>query len=68
MHQQTDVHGLITKRDRNKMNDSQKKHHLGTVSKNILLEGLNHVNGAPSSPLVQMCINTLRCLVCMNDF
>ena len=35
--------------------------------KNILLEGLNRFNGAPTSPLVQMLIKTHRCLVCMND-
>ena len=28
------------------MNDPQKKHRLGTVSKNILLEGLNHFHDA----------------------
>ena len=28
------------------MNDPQKKYHLGTVSKNILLEGLKQLNGA----------------------
>ena len=40
-HQQTDVHESITKQDINNMNDLQKKHRLGRVSKNILLEGLN---------------------------
>ena len=40
-HQQTDVHESITKQDRNYINDPQKKHRLGTVSKNILLDGLN---------------------------
>ena len=44
-HQQTDVHESITKQDRNNINDPQKKHLLGTVSKNILLEGLNRFNG-----------------------
>ena len=34
------------------------KHRLGTVSKNILLEGLNRFNGAPTSPLVQMWIKS----------
>ena len=33
------MHASITKQDRNKINDPQKKHRLGTVSKNILLEG-----------------------------
>ena len=28
------------------MSDPQKKHRLGTVSKNILLEGLNQFHGA----------------------
>ena len=28
------------------MNDPQKKYRLGTVSKNILMEGLNRFNGA----------------------
>ena len=54
MHQQTDVHESITKQDRNNINDLQKKHRLGTVSKNILLDGLIRFNGAPTSPLVQM--------------
>ena len=49
--QQTDVHESITKQDRNNINGPQKKHHLGTVSKNILLEGLNWFNSAPTSPL-----------------
>ena len=48
----------------NNINDPQKKHHLGTVSKNILLEGLNRFKGA-TSPLVPMRIKTHRCLVCM---
>ena len=61
-HQQIDVHESITKRDRNKINDPQEKHHLGTVSKNTLLEGLNWFNGAPTSPLVQMWIKTHRCV------
>ena len=55
-HQQTDVNENITKQDRNNINDPQKKHRLGTVSKNILPEGLNQFNGAPTSPLVQMWI------------
>ena len=66
-HQQTDVHESITKQDRNNINDPQKKHRLGTVNKNILLEGLNRFNGAPTSPSVQMWIKTHRCLVCMKD-
>ena len=45
-HHQTDVHESITKHDRNNINDPQKKHGLGTVSKYILLEGLNHLNVA----------------------
>ena len=55
----------ITKQDRNNINDPQKKHRLGTVSKNVYLEGLNRFNGAPTSALVQMLIKTHRCLVCM---
>ena len=51
----------------NNINYPQKKHRLGTVSKNILLEGLNRFNGAPTSPVVQMWIKTHRCLVCMKD-
>ena len=47
------MHESITKQDRNNINDPQKKHSLGTVNKNILLEGLNRFNGAPTSPLVQ---------------
>ena len=35
--------------------------------KNILLEGLNRFNGAPTSPLIQMWIKTHRYLVCMKD-
>ena len=56
-HTQTDVHESITKQDRNNINNPQKQHRLGTVSTNILLEGLNRFNGAPTSPLVQMWIN-----------
>ena len=48
-HQQTEVHENITKQIRNNINDPQKKHRLGTVSKNIFLEGLNRFNGAPTS-------------------
>ena len=48
-------------------NDPQKKHRLGTVGKNILLEGLNRFNGAKTSSLVQMWIKTHKCLVCMKD-
>ena len=33
--------------------------------KNILLEGLNRFNGAPTLPLVQMWIKAHRCMVCM---
>ena len=61
-HQQTDVHESITKQDKNNKIDR-----LGTVSKNILLEGLNWSNGAPTSLLVQTWIKTHRCLVCMKD-
>ena len=64
---QTDVHESITKQDRNNINAPQKKHRLGTVSKNILLEGINRFNGTRTSPLVQMLIKTNRCLVCMKD-
>ena len=49
------------------MNDPQKKYRLGMVSRNILLEGLNRFNGAPTSPLVQMWNKTLRYLVYMKD-
>ena len=66
-HQQTDVHESITKQDRNNINDPQKKHRLGTVSKSILLEGFNRFNGALTSPLVQMWIKTHRCLICTKD-
>ena len=64
---QTDVHESITKQDGYTINDPQKKHCLGTVSKTILLEGLNQFQGAPTSPLVQMWIKIHRCLVCMKD-
>ena len=66
-HHQTDAHESIRKQDRNNINDPQKMHRLGMVGKNILLEGLNRFNGAPTSPSVQMWIKTLRCLVCMKD-
>ena len=46
------------KKDSNNINDPQKKHRLGTLSKNILLEGLNQFHGPPTSPLVQMWIKT----------
>ena len=51
----------------NGVNHRQKKHCHGTVSKNILLEGLNRFHSAPTSPLVQMLIKTHRCFVCMKD-
>ena len=54
------MHESITKQDRNNIDDPQKKHRLGMVSKNILQEGLNWFNGAPTSPLVQMRIKTSR--------
>ena len=63
----TDMYESITKQDRNKINDPQKKHCLGTVNKNILLEGLNRFTGAPTSTFFQMWIKTDRCLVCMKD-
>ena len=44
----------LHKQDRNDINDPQKKHRLGTVSKYILLEGFNRFHGKPASPLVQM--------------
>ena len=37
-----------------RINDPQKRHRLGTVSKNILLKGLNRFHGAPTPPLVQL--------------
>ena len=46
--------------DGNNINDLQKKHRLGMVSKNILLEGLNRFHSGPTSPLVQMWIKTHR--------
>ena len=51
-HKQTDVHESMTKQDRNNINVPQERHLFGTVSKNILLEGFNRFNGAPTSPLV----------------
>ena len=48
-------------------NDPQKKHRLRTVSKNIILEGLNWFYVALTSPLVQMWIKAHRSLVCMTD-
>ena len=40
------MHESITNQDRNIINDSQKKRRLGTVSQNILPEGLNQFQGA----------------------
>ena len=57
----------VTIRHHNSINDPQKKHRLGLVSKNILLEGLNRFNDAQTSPLVQMWIKNNRCLVCIKD-
>ena len=54
-------------KNRNNINDPQKKRRLGTVNKNILLEGLNRFNGAPTSPLIQIWIKTHRRLVCIKD-
>ena len=53
--------------DRNIINNPQKKHRLGTVSKYILLECLNRFHNAPTSTLVQMWTKTHGCLVCMKD-
>ena len=53
--------------DRNNTNDPQKKHRIETVSKNMLLDGLNRFHGAPASSLVQMWIKTQRCLACKKD-
>ena len=39
-------HKSMTTQDINSTNDPQKKYPLGTVSKNILLEGLNRFHGA----------------------
>ena len=66
-HQQTDAHESITKQDTNNINDPLKKHRLGTVSKNIPLEGLNRFNGAPFSPPSQDAVKTHRRLVCTKD-
>ena len=49
-HQQTDVHERITTQDRNNINELLKKHRLGIVNNNILLESLNRLNCAPASP------------------
>ena len=38
--------GATKAQDINNLNDPQKKYRLGTVSKNILLEGLNQFSGA----------------------
>ena len=66
-HQQTDMHEIITKQDRNNINDPKKKHRLGMVSYYFFfkLEGINRFDGAPTSPLVQMWIKTYRCLTCI---
>ena len=45
MQQWTDAKAYQTQ-DIDNTNDSQKKYHLGTVSKNILLAGLNGLHGA----------------------
>ena len=47
--------------------DPQKKYCLGTVSEDILLEGLNRFHSAPTSLLAQMWTKTHRCLVCIKD-
>ena len=49
----TDDHKASTNR-KHSINDPQKQKRLGTVSKNILLEGLYQFNDAPTSPLGQM--------------
>ena len=58
---------LTRSRHKHKANDPQKNYCLGTVSKIILLEGLNRFQDAPTSPLVQMWIKTHGCLVYMKD-
>ena len=61
------INRLARKHNKNKINDPQKKLRLETVSKNILLEGLNQFHGGPTSPLVQLWIKAHICLVCMKD-
>ena len=51
----------------NNINDPQKKHRLGTVNKNVLLEGLKRFHGAPTSSLGRCGIEIHRCLVCMKQ-
>ena len=63
-HQQTDVHEIITKQDRNNINDPQKKHRLRTNSKTILLEGLNRFNGAPTSRIKARIYSQARYQLC----
>ena len=46
---------------------STKEVHSWNGQENILLEGLNRFNSAPTSPLIQMWIKTHRYLVCMKD-
>ena len=59
--------GIAYARQKKNIKDPQKKYRLGTVSNNILLEGLNRLYGAPTSPLIQMWIKTHRYLICTKD-
>ena len=58
-HQQTDVHESITKQDRNNINDPQKKHRLGTVSKKPLSGLLNF--WFIVTPIVGVCNCSMFC-------
>ena len=51
------------KQDRHNINDPQKKHHLRTVSKNILQEGFNRCHSAPNSQFVQLEIKISNCSI-----
>ena len=59
----------ISKTDRNNINDPQKKLRLGTVSKNILLEGLSRFSRRANLNLSSDVDQDIycRCLVCMKD-
>ena len=55
-----DDHKASTKQDRNNINDQQKKHRLGTFSKNILLEGLNKFYGSSYRSSLSIYANLLE--------
>ena len=52
-------------KNKTEITDPRKNNRIGTVSKNILLEGFNRLHATPTSPLVPMLFKTHICLICI---